>query len=827
MIASINETLERNLELRNRSSGAAAGQLIILSVLVSNTPLLNEHLMSHCIYVSMIAIANSVRIWFGRKKMVHAPIFSTERWFRYFATLLLISALGWALLVHYLFKTYGLENMHTMLCFMFLAGLASGAGSSLSPSKHLAQMFTLVLLIVPTFDLLTSGSTQYIVIGMIFIFFYLFVQGQILVQSDTFEKMKERENQFRLLASTSFEGVAVHSDGIFTEVNTAYAAILGYLPSELVGRPIITIMPLSEIARLQDIVKTASEIPYEAKLLRKDGSIVHTEGVGRSTTYRGHVSRITCLRDISERVAAEEIRKKSEVELRKLSLAREKTAIEASQLKSEFLANMSHEIRTPLNGIIGTTELLLEMPLGEEQRKYSSVIKASGESLLTIVNDLLDFSKIEAGKLNLDMMEFSPVAVVEGQIEILSAKAHEKKLSLLAHIDPDLPAYLIGDPGRISQILLNLVGNAIKFTEYGSVTVWMKKLESLNEKIKIHVTVRDTGMGIQEDTIEKLFQPFTQADGSTARKFGGTGLGLSICRQLVRLMDGEIGVNSKYGHGSEFWFTLVLNTSTRTTLESRESLHDLRVLVRTSDPDLSDILGSYLNAWNMKTQILKGDDDLTQVGDFDLIVISEAELSRDYNPFPEKTVLVREFSSNPYRKAPGFPAGAVMKPIKQSNLHDEIINIGRARLSPALEKREAKIETVMRNAIHSHQEQKRILVAEDNAVNQLLVEANLQKLGYWFKIVKNGQEVLEAIATENYDLVLMDCHMPELDGYATTQAIRKQETTTGSHLIIIALTANAMKDDEQKCLDVGMDDYLSKPLRREALATKLKKWLEP
>ncbi len=513
-------------------------------------------------------------------------------------------------------------------------------------------------------------------------------------------------DQGLLITDTDFgaEGTTI----LYT--NPGFSRITGYEPREVLGRRTALLngpqTDLTLLAGMGEALAQGRSFSGETVYRHKDGTPYDVEL--QCSPVRDDKDQIThyigLISDIGPRKRAEETMRR----------ARDQ-ALETSRLKSEFLSTMSHEIRTPMNGIIGMTDLLLDTPLDTEQREFTGIVRDSAHSLLMIINDILDFSKVEAGKMEIEITDFSPANILEGVSELLSAKAREKKLSLATFIDPALPRLLRADPTRLRQVLLNLLGNAIKFTEHGEVQARVLSDETHR---MIRFEIHDTGIGMSPQTQARLFQSFTQADSSTTRKYGGTGLGLAISKRLVELMGGDIGVTSEAGKGSIFWFTLPL-------------------LAAYADPD--------------------------------------AELGETAQKNP----------------APQTPAALATSPAIQEALKNRRL----------------------------------ILLAEDNPTNQKVAQLQLTKLGYTVHIVNNGVEAVEAAEVLPYAAILMDCQMPVMDGFEATAIIRKAEQGDGAHIPIIAMTANAMQGDRERCLAAGMDDYVSKPVSPEKLASALSNWV--
>ncbi|HTS26477.1 MAG TPA: response regulator [Bryobacteraceae bacterium] len=668
----------------------------------------------------------------------------------------------------------------------------------------------------------------------------------VTAQQRATELVAENEERYRLLFEQA--PVAIHeidSSGAIRRVNRAECALLGFPAEEMLGRHASDFV--APEAREASVVLVREKLlgmrpltPFERVYQTKDGRTLTME-VHEAAIYdaAGAIQGLrTCMVDLTERKRAESLGDAfaDAVQSRNQALeAALETAQAATTLKSQFLATMSHEIRTPMNAILGLTELLLNSSLTPEQYALARNVCQSGEHLMAIINDILDLSKIEAGKLELEHLSFDTEELIGDVVDLMAVPIQTRGVELSAFVAPEVPPRLMGDPARLRQVLLNLVGNAAKFTSKGevSVRVTCERLEA--GRATLRFAVADTGIGIPADVQPRLFDAFTQADSSTTRQYGGTGLGLAIVKRIVQLMRGEVGLESVEGQGSTFWFLVKLDCDpTGPRPPTNPSLSGVRVLIVGDNATSCAILDRYARSWGMqpeaadsgqsalpvlRTAALNGKPFALALIDVRMPAMDGAALAREIH----RDERIRATQLVMLSSARALPieglAARLTKPIKRRALFDCL-----SGLTPGPSNRqEAGAEPT--GATPASKPRGRILIAEDNVVNQRVAGMQVRHFGFEADVVANGEEALTALERHHYCLVLMDCHMPVMDGYAATREIRRREN--GRRTPVIAMTADAYASDRQACLDAGMDDFISKPVALHDIGQVLERWVQP
>jgi PAS domain S-box-containing protein len=644
------------------------------------------------------------------------------------------------------------------------------------------------------------------------------------------DALRESEEKYRDLFENSNDLIQIaKSDGLIVYVNGAWKRVLGYTDEEASHFSFFDIAHPASRAKCLEVFARAvagEKIDYfEATFLTKDGRAITVEG---NITCSFKDGKPTWARGIFHDISG---RKVMETELHRAHDA----ALESARLKSEFLANMSHEIRTPMNGVIGMTELLMRTELSANQRASGEAILASAESLLLIIDDILDFSKIEAGKLVFSSVDFSLSETLSEIVKALAVRAFAKGLELFYHTFPDVPDALVGDPGRLRQIIINLVSNAIKFTERGEVVLRVEKTSIENDKAVLHFSVTDTGIGISPEKQKLIFEPFVQADGSTVREYGGTGLGLTISSRLIEKMDGRIWIESQLSRGSTFHFTARFKVQREVQPAFAPPvlarLRDLSVLVADDNSTTRQLLHDLLSAWHMKPATVdgghvalaalnlardQGEPFALALLDADMPDLDGFSVAAQIKLHPElaQRVILMLRPDDLWTLSPkdlGITV-CLTKPIRPSDLLNAITEVFDLPTD-----QEGQLAVAPVSNFPLQRAPLRILLAEDNEINQRVAVGILEQEGHSVPVAANGQLALSALEKERFDLILMDVQMPVMTGLEAVAVIREQEHATGDHIPIIALTAHAMNGDRERCLDAGMDRYLAKPIRAREL----------
>ncbi|HSX20245.1 MAG TPA: ATP-binding protein [Gammaproteobacteria bacterium] len=671
--------------------------------------------------------------------------------------------------------------------------------------------------------------------GLVACFLCIFMLGKFILLipysklADSQKDLSESKGKLTAVLNTIVDAIITTDDkGYIQDVNPAAERMFGYTEDELIGKRVTMLTPDDATVLNKNIDNKIKELTG----IRKNGERFPLELGLSSAIFEDHIFFVGIVRDISDRKLADAAMANYARDMQDMNQALSAAKHEAeaaTRIKSEFIASISHEIRTPMNGIIGMTELIMDSDLNETQEHYATTIMHCTESLLAIINDVLDLSKIEAGKLTLEAIPFNLRELCEEVVEMLSINCFEKGIEIYIDYQNDADNNVIGDPTRIRQIILNLLTNAIKFTEKGSVMLKVSGFQRVDHRVSYKISVEDTGIGIEESAKPLIFAKFTQADTSITRKFGGTGLGLTICKQLAEKMHGHIGFDSVYGHGSTFWFTVELPSTAQEAVDAQDLkiIAKAKVLILLSNPIESKILSEMLTSFNMQPLIV---DKLPEnMSDYKIAFIdyefradtTSTTLCKDCQcilVYPLPLVINRDQLSKQ-----GFN-GFVSKPFRKQIIFRVLLSLiaGKQIIDNAKQLQQSAIDSRLQMLAG-----KSVLVIEDNKVNAEICKTMLEKYKLKVDIASNGIEAINMFFDHPYNLVFMDVQMPSMSGYEATQHFRETEVKLQrSRVPIIALTANVAADSKEKCLAADMDDFLVKPFRKDDLAKLLEKWLQ-
>lgn len=839
-------------EVARRSIPGCLFHFALLAIVAFTTPLFAEHPGIVTGYGAGVLVLGAIRLLTGRR--ISQPGGRSRLCRRAFRWSTWLAALTWGIFASHVLTLYpgGWPGWFVLL---ITTGVAAAASISLAPDRKLSLGYILTILgPVVAWNLFIGQLEGYAVSMVVALYLaYLLIQGSQQsrsywegLQTQTALEVQASElgrssTYLRTLIQQSPLAIVVLDAGHNVELcNPAFEDLFGFPLSEIQGKSLDGFIGgqqhLPEAQDLSRQVLEGNSVRATAQRYRKDGVAVEVDIYGVPLHVSGKLTGIYAIyRDIT-------LQKKTEAALQQAKEAAEA----ANAAKSEFLANMSHEIRTPMNGVIGMTELILDTELDATQTDYANTIKNSAESLLSIINDILDFSKIEAGKMDLDPIPFRLRDALDNTVKALALRAHSKGLELACKVDSRVPDSLIGDPGRLRQVLTNLLGNAIKFTETGEVVLGVALQSEDAHGVHLHFYVRDTGLGIPKDKQKRIFEAFSQADASMTRRFGGTGLGLTISSRLVDLMGGRIWLESEPGEGSTFHFNVRMSAgpaeATGVINLSSAALKGLPVLIVDDNATNRTILREILAGWKAvpaeagdAIQALARIQEAASLGTPFAVVLVDVQM-----PGMDGFSLVEKLRSIHGQNAPAVVlltsagqrgdavrcralniAAYLTKPVSRGELQHAILQVI-GKPAPSAQK-----QLVTRHTLREDLGKLVILLAEDNLVNQRLAVALLQKEGHRVVVASDGEEALQKAASNPFDVILMDIQMPGLSGLDVTTKIRQQEQSTQLHIPIIAMTAHAMQGDRERCLEAGMDGYVSKPIRRNELFEEIRRVLGP